>query len=197
MRGKGIVRESLDLPVIETPRMVLRIARLNEVPKICRYLRRNREHLRPWEPLRDDNYFNDISWAGAPERDQTEARYGEAYRFRLLLADGDGEFIGTVGLRNVTSAATCSCTLGYSLDFEHQGQGLMKEALEAVIAFAFGQLGLRRIEACYMPANERSARLLASLGFETEGLLRSSLEVNGRWEDHVICSRINWNWKAR
>lgn len=189
-------RELYDLPTIETPRLVLRVAHRDEVAKIVRYLRRNREHLQPWEPKRDDGYFTDFAWAGAPERDQSDARHGIGLRFRLLLPDGDGEFIGTVGLRNVSPAPTHSCVLGYSMDAQFQGQGLMKEALEAVIRFAFEKLNLRRIEACYMPANERSARLLKSLGFEVEGLLRSSLEVNGRWEDHVICSRINPDWKA-
>lgn len=191
--GKG-------LPVLETERLVLRLANLNEVPKIVRYLLRNREHLRPWEPLRSDSYFLESAWQGAPERDRAEARSGLAYRFRLLLkcsgdaSEGD-EFIGTVSLRNIVHFPTYCGTIGYSLDRQYEGLGLMLEAVSAVVRFGFERLNLRRIEACYMPSNVRSERLLSKIGFEIEGLLKSSLEVNGRWEDHRICGLINQHWK--
>lgn len=42
-----------------------------------------------------------------------------------------------------------------------------------------------------MPANERSARLLARLGFERKGYARAYLKIAGRWEDHILTARIN------
>lgn len=183
-----------ELPVIETERMILMIAMADQVPKIVRYLQRNRAHLAPWEPERDNAYFTDASWIGAPERDQNEARMKEAYRFRLFLKGGDGEFIGTISIRDINFWPCNHATLGYSLDHTYEGKGLMREGVEAVIRFGFEHLNLRRIEACYMPANLRSERLLTALGFQAEGLLRSSMEVNGVWEDHNICALINYNW---
>lgn len=188
------IRFADDLPLIETDRMYLMIAMADQVPLIVKYLQRNREHLQPWEPLRDDHYFTDAAWIGAPERDQNEARNREAYRFRLFLKGGPSEFIGTISLRDITYWPGHHATLGYSLDHEFEGQGLMREGVEAVIRFGFSNLNLRRIEACFMPANQRSERLLVALGFQPEGLLRSSMEVNGVWEDHKICSLINQNW---
>lgn len=183
-----------ELPVIETERLILMIAMTDQVPKIVRYLRRNRAHLERWEPKRDDAYFTDAAWIGAPERDQNEARMKEAYRFRLFAKGGDSEFIGTISIRDITFWPGHHATLGYSLDHAFEGQGLMREGVEAVIRFGFEHLNLRRIEACYMPANVRSERLLTALGFQAEGILRSSMEVNGVWEDHKICSLINYNW---
>jgi len=175
--------------------MVLRVAADDELSKIVGYLRANRDHLQPWEPYREDSYFHDASWIGAPERDQQEARSRIAFRFRLLLRQGTDDFIGTISLRDIAYLACWNATLGYSLDHRYQGLGLMREAVASVIEFGFNDLNLRRIEACYMPNNVRSERLLQSLHFVREGLLRSSLEVNGKWEDHVICSRINQDWK--
>lgn len=197
------------LPTLETERMTLRIARLGEEGKIVRYLNRNREHLQPWEPMRDDFYFTMAAWLGAPERDQKEAREGSAYRFRMLprtdgthanamrstTTDRIYDYIGTVSLRDIFPWPGQSATIGYSLDHEYEGRGLMREAVAAVVRFGFEHLNLRRIEACYMPSNVRSERLLQSLGFQVEGLLRSSLEVNGKWEDHRICSLINQEWR--
>ena len=38
----------------------------------------------------------------------------------------------------------------------------------------------------HLPRNERSARLLARLGFEREGYARRYLQIAGVWEDHVL-----------
>ena len=185
-----------DLPVIETDRLILMIALTDQVPLIVRYLSRNREHLRPWEPKRNEAYYLESSWIGAPERDQNEARSREAFRFRLLAKSApSAEYLGTVSLRDIESWPMHNAVIGYSLDHSVEGQGLMLEAVAAVVRFGFEHLNLRRIEACYMPTNVRSERLLANLGFQTEGLLRSSLEVDGKWEDHHICSLINQNWR--
>lgn len=183
------------LPCIMTERMLLRIAVLGEEQEIVDYVRRNREHLEPWEPARDAGYYDLEAWSGAPERDQQEARNGDAYRFRLVLKSNVSEYIGTISLRDIVFRAIYTATLGYSLDHKFQGQGLMREGVAAVTWFAFHELNLRRIEACYMPSNVRSARLLKDLGFEIEGLLRSSLQVHGKWEDHYLTSLINHEWK--
>jgi ribosomal-protein-alanine N-acetyltransferase len=42
----------------------------------------------------------------------------------------------------------------------------------------------------HMPGNERSARLLKSLGFEEEGYAKEYLLINGKWEDHVLNSLL-------
>ena len=197
------------LPTLHTPRLMLRIANPGEEGQIIQYLVRNRKHLEPWEPKRDRFYFTEEAWIGAPERDRAEALEGKAYRFRLLgrcdtpvaqyvqcgTSVAPTIYIGTVSLRDINPWPTHSATIGYSLDYEYEGRGLMREAVAAVVRFAFEHLNLRRIEACYMPANDKSERLLQALGFQVEGLLQSSLEVNGKWEDHKICSLINQNWR--
>ncbi|MCC7229573.1 MAG: GNAT family N-acetyltransferase, partial [Fimbriimonadaceae bacterium] len=184
MSGGGILRSGRyqvqmvdDLPVIQTDRLILMIAMVDHVGHIVRYLVRNREHLRPWEPRRNEAYFQEASWIGAPERDQSEARYGEAFRFRLIAKPSielksfgseaaelsPDDYLGTVSLRDVKGWPMHHATIGYSLDKAVEGNGLMHEAVAAVIRFGFEKLHLRRIEACYMPSNDRSERLLAKL----------------------------------
>jgi len=55
----------------------------------------------------------------------------------------------------------------------------------------FDAMQLHRIMANYRPENERSARLLARLGFEKEGEARAYLRINGVWADHVLTALIN------
>ena len=81
--------------------------------------------------------------------------------------------------------------LGYAIDQAHEGRGLMREALEATIEHAFTVLRLHRIQANYVPENERSGRLLERLGFRREGLAKDYLFIDGRWRDHVLTARLN------
>jgi ribosomal-protein-alanine N-acetyltransferase len=77
------------------------------------------------------------------------------------------------------------------LDFACVGQGIIKEALGAVIQHAFEVLRLHRIMANYVPTNQRSARVLARQGFSIEGYARAYLFIDGAWQDHVLTSLTN------
>jgi ribosomal-protein-alanine N-acetyltransferase len=70
----------------------------------------------------------------------------------------------------------------------------MTEALGAVILYAFSDLRLHRLQANYLPRNERSARVLRRLGFVVEGVARDYLRIDGRWEDHVLTGLTNPDW---
>ena len=88
-----------------------------------------------------------------------------------------------------------SCSLGYSLAEDGQGKAYMHEALEAAIHYVFDDLNLHRVNANYMPHNRRSGNVLKRLGFTVEGYARDYLLINGKWEDHILTSLINPNWK--
>ncbi len=69
--------------------------------------------------------------------------------------------------------------IGYILNRGHWGGGIAREAVAAVIDFAFSQRDLRRIYADTDPDNRGSVALLERLGFQREGRLR------GEWETHI------------
>lgn len=96
----------------------------------------------------------------------------------------DGAVIGTVTLFSL-SAQNRRAELGYMLGRAHWGQGLAREAVDAVIdhAFAPDGLGLARLEADIDPRNAASAKLLERLGFRLEGTLRDRWIVNGEVSD--------------
>lgn len=81
--------------------------------------------------------------------------------------------------------------IGYILsDESRRKQGLMKEALEAVIRYGFEEMGLKRIEAMTAPDNDASNRLLTSMGFVLEGRLREHYLVDGVMEDSLMFSLL-------
>ena len=113
---------------------------------------------------------------------------------RLALfrrGDPEGPVLGHVNFSQIVRGAAQSCFLGYSLDRRCVGRGIMTEALGAAIPLVFGQLKLHRIQANYVPTNERSGRVLRRLGFVVEGYARDYLFIGGAWRDHVLTARTN------
>ena len=86
--------------------------------------------------------------------------------------------------------------LGFALGRAHQRQGYMTEALSTLLDFAFGPLGLRRLEADIDPRNGPSLRLVERLGFRREGLLRERWLTAGEVQDSVFCGLLRREWLA-
>lgn len=168
---------------LETPRLVLRTLTPRDAPRLLAFDCRNREWLAPWEPLRDEAYFSSARVLSSIKADATSVRRGSGCRWHLFLK-GDPTIVGSISLSNVVKGAFLSAHLGYRLDAQATGRGLMAEALNRVVTFAFDQ-GLHRLEANVMPRNTASRRLLVTAGFEEEGLARRYLKIAGVWEDHL------------
>lgn len=94
----------------------------------------------------------------------SQARHGHAlWHVRLSATDTP------IGMAGLLKRDTLDCPdLGYALLPEHVGQGLAREATEAVMAYARSTLGLTRIAAIVNADNSRSIRLLEHLGFSFE-----------------------------
>ena len=84
---------------------------------------------------------------------------GKAYRFAV---ERDGAMIGLVDLDQVTAT---EATLGYWLEQAAWGQRFGLEASQAVLQFAFAELGLQRLKAGHAADNPASGRILTRLGF--------------------------------
>jgi ribosomal-protein-alanine N-acetyltransferase len=184
------------VPLIRTRRLALILPCPSDAERMARYAVDNREHLAPWEPLRSEGYYTTTSWRKELAMAVPEFRQGLS--MRLILVDGEdlrGPVVGTANFRNIIRVVFQACHLGYSLDHRRQGQGLMQEALEGAIGYAFKELNLHRIMANYMPENERSARLLSGLGFQREGMAKDYLMIAGAWRDHILTSLVNSDWR--
>jgi len=76
--------------------------------------------------------------------------------------------------------------LGYAItDDDFLGQGYMTEANQAVVKYGFEKMDLNRIEAFVAPYNIQSLKILKSLGFKEEGILREHYFTNNRIEDSI------------
>ncbi|HEY3447639.1 MAG TPA: GNAT family N-acetyltransferase [Myxococcales bacterium] len=176
------------VPVLRTARLTVRLAAVEDAARIAAYYGRNRAHLAPFEPPRAPEFFTPEFWAERAIAWRRERELDQSCRLFLFQ---DGEPIGVAGLAPIQRGPFQCASLGYSVDAGREGQGLMSEALRAVIRCAFEDLKLHRLQANHLPENVRSAALLARLGFVREGYAKEYLFIGGAWRDHVLNSLTN------
>ncbi len=152
----------------------------------------SRDFLAPWEPT----WAYDALTRGAFRRRlkmyKTEMRQGATYSF-LIFRRIDDVLLGGITLSNLRRGVAQSATLGYWIGVPHGNQGYMTDSLAAILEFAFSRIGLHRIEAACLTANEASRRLLLRSGFREEGYAREYLRISGRWQDHQLFAILRDN----
>jgi ribosomal-protein-alanine N-acetyltransferase len=149
----------------------------------------SRDFLQPWEPVWPED---DLERGAYRRRLATYAREmdaGSAYPF-FIFRTRDDALVGGVTISNIRRGVAQMCTIGYWMGEPYAGQGYMTAALRPLTAFAFGELGLHRVEAACLPENEASHRLLLKTGFREEGMARAYLKINGNWRDHLLFGMV-------
>ncbi|MEM1420751.1 MAG: GNAT family protein [Pseudomonadota bacterium] len=179
---------NMDTPRLVTERLRLRPPRTQDQVSWSRLRRDSEVFLKPWEPVWASDHLGARSFRQRVRWAQREIAAGRAYPF-LVFRSEDHALVGGLVLENVRRGAAMSGALGYWLGKQHTGQGYMTEALQAVVTFAFDDLGLSRLEAACLPENEPSQALLKRCGFHDERLARKYLEIAGVWRDHLIYER--------
>ncbi len=86
--------------------------------------------------------------------------------------------------------------LGYYLHRDHWNQGLVTEAVQAIVPFAFRELGAHRIFARVDPENPASARVLDQVDFRLESHLRRDRFIKGEWRDSLVYVLLAEEWGA-
>ncbi|HSI59013.1 MAG TPA: GNAT family N-acetyltransferase [Ideonella sp.] len=172
---------------IVTARLVLKAGAAALAPAVADYQRRNREHFAPWDPPSPESFYTTEAQAERIKQGLKAFADGSGYRWWLVLQEAPERVIGSVHFSQVSRGAFQSCTLGYALDAEAQGRGLMHEALAAGIKEMFSpRINLHRVQAAYQPDNARSAAVLQRLGFKAQGLAHDYLYIAGAWRDHLV-----------
>jgi len=172
------------------------MANESDISSIIGYFQKNSVHFAPTDPTMPEGFFSEPFWIERIQKSLVEFKSESSLRL-FIFPEESRQVIGTVNFTQMFRGPFQACYLGYGIDLDYQGKGLMYEALVAAIQFVFGELNFHRIMANHLSENERSARLLKRLGFTVEGLARNYLFINGAWRDHVLNSLQNPDWKPR
>jgi RimJ/RimL family protein N-acetyltransferase len=167
--GSPSARAPRAVPLLDTERLRLRPPRLDDAPALfARYTRDAlvTRHLtwRPHESVERTRTFLRRCLSGIHD--------GSVLPW-ILVDRADGQPIGMIELRPTGHRAE----LGYVLARDRWGQGLMSEAARAVVEWGLAQPAIYRVWAVTDVDNRASARVLAKIGMQREGLLR-------RWMIH-------------
>ena len=104
-----------------------------------------------------------------------------------------GDVVGTCTLFNVELEHR-RAEIGFALRRAVWGKGLARDAVEALIRFAFMTMELHRLEADTDPRNQRSLKLLERQGFRREGYLRERWHHLGRVDDAISLGLLRREW---
>ena len=182
-------------PCFERGVLSLRRPRPDDARALLDFQLRNYEHFTSTSPARSPDFASEAFWA---ERIALNQRNFEEDRgCTMYLFEGAERIVGQVNLMNFVRGALQGCDLGYGIDAAHQGTGLMFWAVSQALRYAFDVLNLHRVQANHLPENQRSARLLARLGFQREGYAPKFLLIDGVWQDHVCNALCNDVWRPK
>ncbi|WP_225826107.1 GNAT family N-acetyltransferase [Streptomyces naphthomycinicus] len=167
------------------PRVAIRPFTLEDGPEFTARARESKDLHRPWlfPPDSEEAYAD---YAGRLIEDPSRAGFlvcekgeggGEA-------EEGDGGIAGFININNIVRGGFQCGALGYGAFAHAAGRGLMREGLDLVIGYAFGPLGLHRLEINAQPGNTASIALARGAGFRREGFSPNMIYIDGAWRDH-------------
>ncbi|MEO5804925.1 GNAT family protein [Devosia sp.] len=174
-------------PFLRGRRVLLRAPAMNDYDAWYALRKSSRDFLKPFEPRWTEADLAHKVYAARVRRARQEADEGTDYSFFIFMPDAPREkLVGGITLSNVRRRAAQFVNLGYWMGQDYAGKGLMSEAVGATLPFIFNTLDLHRVHAAFLPGNMASRRVLEKNGFVEEGFAESYLQIDGRWEDHVL-----------
>jgi ribosomal-protein-alanine N-acetyltransferase len=183
-------------PVLNGQGVVLRPPRPSDYVAWASLRDESRDYLQPWEPAWAED---DLTRAAFRRRLGVYAREMEqGTAWPLFVFDpADEALLGAITLSNIRRGVAETGTLGYWIGRPYAGRGVGTAAVRAMLAHAFGSLGLHRVEAACVPTNHASHRVLEKAGFRQEGVAGAYLKINGRWADHLLFGVLQEEFDAR
>ena len=112
-----------------------------------------------------------------------QAREGRSLPFVVTY---DGDLVGQLTVSGITWGSACWAQIGYWVDRDHAGRGIIPTAVALASDHCLFTMGLHRIEIAIRPENTASLRVVEKLGFRPERRAPRYLHIDGDWRDHLI-----------
>lgn len=162
-------------------------------------------HAEALNALVERNLEHLMEWSGWLKRERSIENTHDFIRRNLArLAEGDGyalaiwhrgEMAGQIDY-NYFDRANRRTEVGYWLGATFQGRGIVTKSCRALIDYAFGGLGLNRVEMRCAVGNRRSRAVPERLGFRQEGVLAQAEWMHDHFHDLVVYAMLAGEWGA-
>lgn len=183
--------------VLKTNKLTLRPLRFRDRAKWFEVRTQNREWLTPWEATLprvpgdiegDDLILKRPSFFEMVRVYNRDGRSGRT----ISLAIWEGpNLIGQITMGGIIYGALRGAHIGYWIDRRSANRGFTTQAVEALTAYGFNELGLHRVEINLRPENGASRRVAEKAGFILEGDRPRYLHIDGAWRDHICFVKEN------
>ncbi len=172
-------------PVIETERLILRKPVPEDIPAWFK-MRSNEENMRyigrkPATAIEEVKALYDLV--------VQDIEANKHIGWVVAEKSNASGFVGMIGFHRIKPEHH-RAEVGYMIEKEYQGKGYGKEAVKAIIEYAFKEMNIHSIEADIDKDNIASERLLLSIGFVKEGYFKESFYFEGTFIDSVIYSLV-------
>ena len=136
------------------------------------------------------------NWIAFYAKGVDEANDQSDYFFAIELKDGN-KVIGGTSLERI-SRFHGTAGGGIWLNARYHGFGYGTEAFDRRIAFAFDELGLRRLENGFFEGNDASWRMQEKLGYVREGVRRQGMRclADGLIKDEILTGLLKEEWRS-
>ncbi len=181
---------------IETARLTLRLPQHEDWRQWSDLRAASADFLTPWEPIWAPDHLSRKAFTNRVYWARRAMAQGSALPV-LLIRREDQALLGAITLDNIRRGPVQAGTLGYWIGQPFARQGYMREAILAMVHYAFTSLDLSRIEAACLPENHASRGVLEKTGFKYEGVAQSYLQIAGRWRNHVLYANLRGDRRGR
>ncbi len=173
---------TFQLPTLLTPRLLLRNFRLSDAARVS-LLAGDYDIAQMTSSIPHPyDEHQAIQWIQSHEsqfNSKTAIHYAIIHLEQNIL-------IGAIGLE--LDLPNQSAKLGYWIGKPYWNQGFATEAANSILEYAFGELGLSRVQARHMKKNPASGRVMQKIGMTYEGTLRQSIFRFGNFQDTALYS---------
>lgn len=111
-----------------------------------------------------------------------------------IVPDGDEAAVGLIQVRQL-EPSFATAEWGFAIGSACWGTGIFIEGAQLVLEFTFDTLGVHRLEARASVHNGRGNGALRKLGAVPEGVLRQSFLRHGQYQDQMLWSIIDDDWR--
>ena len=127
------------------------------------------------------------------ERQYRRAAEGDGFSFVIAPESDPGQGVGSIGLW-LEEIESGRASIGYWIVTSARGHGLAGAALRGLVAFAFGELAIPRLQLFIEPWNVASTKTALAAGFVREALLRDFERIDGEQHDAECYARLYADW---
>lgn len=177
--------EALPDIILSGERIYLSPPKLEDWQEWADIRRKNQMRLKPFEPTWPPRCLSHDFFVKRLNRQIHDWNTDRAQSF-LIFDAPSAKLIGGININQINRGAAQNASLGYWIDGDHEGQGLMRETIQTILHYCFTNLQLHRVHASCILENDSSRNVLIKCGFTEEGLAKKYLKIDGRWQDHYL-----------